>query len=55
MITEPTILRIGQAVQLLMAGDPHERATWLAARAGCDPTAIWEWGVVERGQACWRR
>jgi streptomycin 6-kinase len=32
----------------LMAGDPRERTRWLAARTGCDPTAIWEWGVVER-------
>jgi streptomycin 6-kinase len=32
----------------LMAGDPRERARWLAGRTGCDPVAIWEWGVVER-------
>jgi streptomycin 6-kinase len=32
----------------LLAGDPHERARWLAARVGLDATAIWEWGVVER-------
>jgi streptomycin 6-kinase len=32
----------------LLDGDPHERARWLAARTGFDPTAIWEWGVVER-------
>lgn len=32
----------------LLEGDPHERARWLAARTGSDPTAIWEWGVVER-------
>ena len=32
----------------LLDGDPHERARWLAARTGLDPTAIWEWGVVER-------
>jgi streptomycin 6-kinase len=32
----------------LMAGDPRERARWLAARTGLDATAIWEWGVVER-------
>jgi streptomycin 6-kinase len=32
----------------LMEGDPRERARWLAARTGCDPAAIWEWGVVER-------
>ena len=32
----------------LMAGDPWERAHWLAARTGTDATAIWEWGVTER-------
>jgi len=32
----------------LLVGDPQERARWLAARTGLDPTAIWEWGVVER-------
>ncbi len=32
----------------LMAGDPRERATWLAARTGLDAAAVWEWGVVER-------
>lgn len=32
----------------LVEGDPHERARFLAARSGLDPTAIWEWGVVER-------
>ena len=32
----------------LLDGDPNERARWLAARTGLDPTAIWEWGVVER-------
>jgi len=32
----------------LLNGDPHERARWLAAHTGLDPTAIWEWGVVER-------
>ena len=32
----------------LMAGDPFDRAAWLAARTGLDATAIWEWGVVER-------
>jgi streptomycin 6-kinase len=32
----------------LISGDPFERARWLAARTGLDPTAIWEWGVVER-------
>ena len=32
----------------LMAGDPWDRAHRLAALTGLDPTAIWEWGVVER-------
>ena len=32
----------------LIAGDPMERARWLAARAGLDATAAWEWGAVER-------
>jgi streptomycin 6-kinase len=32
----------------LMEGDPYDRARWLARRTGLDPTAIWEWGVVER-------
>jgi hypothetical protein len=32
----------------LMAGDPRDRARWLADRTGLDATAIWEWGVVER-------
>lgn len=32
----------------LMAGDPWDRARWLAARTGTDATAVWEWGVVER-------
>lgn len=32
----------------LLGGDPWERARRLAARTGCDTTAIWEWGVVER-------
>jgi streptomycin 6-kinase len=32
----------------LLHGDPHERARRLAERAGLDPVAIWEWGVVER-------
>jgi streptomycin 6-kinase len=32
----------------LLAGDPRERARWLAARTGLDATAIWEWGVIER-------
>jgi streptomycin 6-kinase len=29
-------------------GDLRERARFLATRTGCDETAIWEWGVVER-------
>jgi streptomycin 6-kinase len=41
------ILMRGDPVELLDA-DPRERARWLAARTGLDPTAIWEWGVVER-------
>lgn len=32
----------------LMESDPWDRARWLADRTGCDATAIWEWGVVER-------
>jgi len=32
----------------LLDGDPHERARWLAAHTGLDPTVIWEWGVAER-------
>jgi streptomycin 6-kinase len=32
----------------LLAGDPWDRAHWLADRTGTDATAIWEWGVVER-------
>ena len=32
----------------LLDGDPHARARSLATRTGLDPTAIWEWGVVER-------
>lgn len=32
----------------LLKGDPYERARWLGTRSGLDPTAIWEWGVVER-------
>ena len=32
----------------LMAAEPRERATRLARLTGCDPAAIWEWGVVER-------
>jgi streptomycin 6-kinase len=36
------------AVELLADADPHDRANFLARRTGCDPVAIWEWGVVER-------
>ena len=32
----------------LLRDGPHARAAWLAGRTGRDPTAIWEWGVVER-------
>jgi streptomycin 6-kinase len=32
----------------LIGADDRDRARWLAARTGLDPTAIWEWGVVER-------
>lgn len=32
----------------LLQGDPMDRAQRLAASTGLDPTAIWEWGVVER-------
>jgi hypothetical protein len=32
----------------LMQRDPRERPRWLARRTGLDPTATWEWGVVER-------
>lgn len=32
----------------LLAGDPRERARWLAARCGLDEAAIWEWGALER-------
>jgi streptomycin 6-kinase len=41
----------------LMAADPWDRAHRLAARTGTDPTAIWEWGVLERvsnGLSCLR-
>lgn len=41
------VLMRGDPVELL-AGDPLERARWLAARTGLDPVATWEWGVVER-------
>jgi streptomycin 6-kinase len=32
----------------LLRDGPRNRSRWLAARTGCDETAIWEWGVVER-------
>jgi streptomycin 6-kinase len=32
----------------LLESDPWDRAHWLAARTGTDPTAIWEWGLIER-------
>jgi len=32
----------------LLAGNPADRARWLAERCHLDATAIWEWGVVER-------
>jgi streptomycin 6-kinase len=41
------ILMRGDPVELL-AGDPFDRALWLAARTGLDPIAAWEWGVIER-------
>jgi streptomycin 6-kinase len=41
-----TLMR-GDPIELLDA-DPRQRAWWLAARTGLDPTAIWEWGVIER-------
>ncbi|MCL2515691.1 MAG: aminoglycoside phosphotransferase family protein [Microbacteriaceae bacterium] len=41
-----TLMR-GDPVELL-AGDPRDRAYWLAARMGLDPVATWEWGAVER-------
>jgi streptomycin 6-kinase len=41
------VLMRGDPVELL-AGDPRDRVSWLVARTGLDPVAIWEWGVVER-------
>ena len=41
------VLMRGDPIELL-AGDPLDRARWLAARTGLDQAAIWEWGVVER-------
>lgn len=32
----------------LLAGDPRDRARWLAARTGTDAQAVWEWGLAER-------
>ena len=34
-------------VELIQSG-PMARALRLAALTGCDVTAVWEWGVVER-------
>ena len=51
LVAEPEydlgVLMRGDPVELV-AGDPRDRAYWLAARTGLDPIAIWEWGVVER-------
>ncbi len=41
------VLMRGDPVELL-AGDPLERARWLADRTGLDAVATWEWGVIER-------
>lgn len=41
------ILMRGDPIELL-AGDPLDRAHWLAARTMLDPIATWEWGVIER-------
>ncbi|HWD79111.1 MAG TPA: aminoglycoside phosphotransferase family protein, partial [Kribbella sp.] len=41
------VLMRGDPVELL-AGDPMDRARWLAARTGLDPVATWEWVVIER-------
>ena len=41
------VLMRGDPVELV-AGDPRDRVSWLVARTGLDPVAIWEWGVVER-------
>jgi streptomycin 6-kinase len=41
------VLMRGDPVELV-AGDPFERALWLANRTGLDPVATWEWGVIER-------
>lgn len=42
------ILMREDPLELLDDNDPRERARWLAASTHLDPTAIWEWGVVER-------
>ncbi len=42
-----TIMR-GDPVELLDDADPHDRAHQLAAHTGMNPTAIWEWGIIER-------
>jgi streptomycin 6-kinase len=41
------VLMRGDPIELL-AGDPRHRVSWLVARTGLDPVAIWEWGIVER-------
>lgn len=42
------ILMREDPLELLDDNDSRERARWLAASTHLDPTAIWEWGVVER-------
>lgn len=42
-----TIMR-GDPVELLDDEDPRDRAHRLAAHTGMNPTAIWEWGIIER-------
>ncbi len=32
----------------LLAGDPYDRARFLAHRCNLDATAIWQWGAIER-------
>lgn len=41
------VLIRGDPVELI-AGDPMDRARWLAARTGLDASVAWEWGAVER-------
>lgn len=41
------VLMRGDPVELI-AGDPLERARWLAGRTGVDPVAVCEWGAIER-------